>query len=114
MRPISIELNVHFPELINAINTGIQLLTTLNEKVNNMATSLDTLTTAVTTNTSVIDSAIALINGIAAQITAAGTDPVALASLVSSLKSEDDALAAAVVANTPAATLAPVTAAARR
>lgn len=46
-----------------------------------------------------IDSAITLIKGLAAAITAAGTDPVALQALVDSLHSKTDELAAAVVAN---------------
>ena len=62
--------------------------------------ALDDLTAQVAANKTVIDSAVVLINGIAARITAAGTDPVALAALTASLKTEDDALAAAVAANT--------------
>lgn len=65
--------------------------------------ALDDLTAQVAANRTVIDSALALINGIAARITAAGTDPAKLSALTSDLKSEDDALAAAVTANTPAA-----------
>ena len=63
---------------------------------------LDDLTAQVAANKTVIDSALILINGIADRIKAAGTDPAALAELTASLKSEDDALAAAVTANTPA------------
>lgn len=66
-----------------------------------MADSLDSLTTQVSSNTDVIESAITLINGIAAEIAAAGTDPAKLDALTTSLKSEDDKLAAAVLANTP-------------
>lgn len=66
--------------------------------------ALDDLTAQVAANKTVMASALVLINGIAARITAAGTDPVALAALTASLKSDDDALAAAVTANTPAAT----------
>jgi len=68
---------------------------------------LDALTAQVTANTTVIESALTLINGFAAQLAAAGTDPAALAALQASLKSEDDKLAAAVAANTPAAPPAP-------
>lgn len=64
---------------------------------------LDDLTTQVTANTDAEKSAITLINGIAARIAAAGVDPVKLTALSTSLKSSADALAAAVVANTPAA-----------
>lgn len=64
---------------------------------------LDDITAQVAANKVVIDSAVVLINGIADRITAAGVDPAKLAALTASLKSEDDALAAAVTANTPAA-----------
>lgn len=67
-----------------------------------MANELDALTAQVAANTTVSASALALINGIAARITAAGVDPAKLAALTASLKTDDDALAAAVVANTPA------------
>lgn len=75
----------------------------INQRLEYIMSALDDLTAQVAANRSVIDSALALINGIAARITAAGTDPAALAALTASLKSEDDALAAAVAANTPAA-----------
>lgn len=64
---------------------------------------LDDLTAQVAANKTITASALTLINGIAARITAAGTDPAALAALTTSLKSDDDNLAAAVTANTPAA-----------
>lgn len=64
---------------------------------------LDNLTAQVAGNRSAIDSAVVLINGIADRITQAGTDPAKLAALTADLKSEDDTLAAAVVANTPVA-----------
>lgn len=95
-------------ELTRAIKDGHcqqQVLNALNrieQKVNNMGNELDSLTNQVASNTSVVESAITLINGIAARITAAGADPAKLAALTASLKSEDDALAAAVAANTPA------------
>ena len=65
--------------------------------------SLDALTAQVAANRAVIDSAVVLINGIADRIKAAGVDQTALDALVADLKSEDDTLAAAVTANTPAA-----------
>ena len=69
--------------------------------------ALDDLTAQVQANKTVTDSAIALINGIADRIAAAGTDQGKLADLTASLKSETDVLAAAVQANTPAAAPAP-------
>jgi hypothetical protein len=79
-----------------------QLALILNQE-STMSAELDSLTAQVKANTDVEASALALINGIAARITAAGTDPAALAALTASLKSSDDDLAAAVLANTPAA-----------
>jgi len=64
---------------------------------------LTQLTTSVTNNTTVIGSALTLIQGFSAQLQAAGTDPVALAALQAQLDNSDTQLAAAVTANTPAA-----------
>lgn len=61
---------------------------------------LTQLQTDVAANTSVTESALALINGFAAQLKAAGTDPAALAALQQQLESNNTALAAAVAANT--------------
>jgi hypothetical protein len=61
------------------------------------------LTTQITANESAEDSALLLINGFAARLAAAGTDPAKLTALRNDLKTHADALAAAVVANTPAA-----------
>lgn len=63
--------------------------------------AMDDLKAQVAANTSVVKSAIVLINGIADRIAAAGADPAALAALTDSLKNDDAALAAAVAANTP-------------
>ena len=71
---------------------------------------LDDLTTAVAQTTSVTASAVALIKGLAAQITAAGTDPAKLAALVAQLNTQSSALAQAVSDNTPAAATASKTA----
>ena len=68
-----------------------------------MSKELDTLTAQVAANDTVIESAIVLIQGLAAAIKAAGTDPAALQALVDSLAAEDAKLAAAVAENTPAA-----------
>lgn len=64
---------------------------------------LTALQDAVTRNTSVVQSALTLIQGLKAQLDAAGTDPVKLKELSDQLGKSDDDLAAAVVANTPAA-----------
>lgn len=67
-----------------------------------MSIELDNLTAQVKANNDILDSAVALINGIADRIIAAGTDPKKLSDLAVELKNKDDVLAAAVAANTPA------------
>src|SRR5438105_8321152 len=64
---------------------------------------LDGITEQVANATTVEQSAIKLINGLAAQIAASGTDPVKLQALQDQLKTNTDALAAAITQNTPAA-----------
>ncbi len=68
-----------------------------------MSQALDTLTASVTAETTVVASAITLLNGLKAQLDAAGTDPAKLADLSAQLDASRTALAAAIVANTPAA-----------
>lgn len=59
---------------------------------------------AVTAEDTVIDSAIALIQGLAAQVAALAPNQAAIDALAADIKNKSDALAAAVAANTPAAT----------
>jgi DNA-binding FadR family transcriptional regulator len=61
----------------------------------------------VTQTTTVEESAKQLIDGFAARLAAAGTDPVKLQALQDALKQHSDALAASVAANTPADPNAP-------
>lgn len=68
---------------------------------------LTALTAQVQANTDAEASAIALLNGLSAQLAAVATDPAKVSDLANSLKSSADALAAAVVANTPAAPAPP-------
>lgn len=70
-------------------------------------TTIDDLTAQVTASTTVEASAIALIQGIAAQLKAAGSDPTKLAALSTQLNACAHALADAVAANTAAAPTAP-------
>lgn len=75
----------------------------LKNKTPNTMKEIDDLKAQVDQTSTVIESAVTLINGIAARITAAGVDPAALSALTDKLTSESAALAAAVAANTPAA-----------
>lgn len=65
--------------------------------------AIDDLTTAITAENTVIDSAVTLINGFSAELAAAGADPAKLAALQTEIQTKTAALAAAVLANTPAA-----------
>ena len=64
--------------------------------------AIDDLAVEVSHVADVEQSAIKLITGLAAQLAAAGTDPVKLAELQASLTASTDALAAAVATATPA------------
>jgi hypothetical protein len=97
------EILAKFDEVFRRLDAlGLQLAAINAQGAVNMA-AIDDLTAQVTQNTSVESSAVTLIQGIAAQLAAAGTDPVALAALTAQLTSSATALAAAVAANTPAA-----------
>jgi len=65
-----------------------------------MSAQLDALTAQVAATITIEQSAILLIQGLAAQIEALKTDPAALQALSDSLKGSADTLAAAVTANT--------------
>lgn len=83
------------------------LLTTLRKEetefMADMKTEMAALATQVQANTDAENSAVILINGIAARITAAAGDPAQVTALAAQLKASADALGAAVVANTPPA-----------
>ncbi len=79
------------------------MLANVIERLKTMSKELDDLAAQVKANSDLLDSATTLINGIADRITAAGVDPAKLSALTNELKAKDDALAAAVTANTPAA-----------
>lgn len=98
-------------EYLGCILHEIRRLVTMS---GNLQTSIDTLTAQVTAEDTVIDSAVVLINGFAAQLAAAaaaagaaGATPVelqALTDLGTTISGKSAALAAAVTANTPVAT----------
>lgn len=67
-----------------------------------MAGELDALTAQVTANTDAEASAIQLLTNLHDLLVAAGTDPAKLTALTTQLQTSKEALAAAIVANTPA------------
>ena len=102
---LTIDLNIFShpgasPHIEDQLN---RILDAINQIGMTMANELADLTTKVSDTKTVIDSAIVLIQGIKAALDAAGSNPVALKALSDSLAASDAALAAAIVANTPAA-----------
>lgn len=80
----------------------LRVLKDIQLKEEQMSIELEALTIQVTENTNLEQSAITLIEGIAAQLIAIKDDPVKIAALATSLKASADNLAAAITANTPA------------
>ena len=64
-----------------------------------MSAELDTLTARVTETITVEESAIVLLNGLSAQISALKQDPAALQALADTLSSKSSELSAAILAN---------------
>lgn len=81
-------------------NQLVQIRMELKKDMSTSNTALAALQQQVAQNTTIEASAVTLIQGLAAQIAAAGTDPAALAALTASLNSSATALAAAIAANT--------------
>ena len=67
-----------------------------------MTQELVDLTAQVESNRSLTGSAITLLNGLSAKLTAIADDPAAIRALAADLKTQDQALADALAANTPA------------
>lgn len=89
----------------NHIDTAeiLSLLNILKLQNTKIMADLTQLETEVQENNTVIGSAITLLNGLKAQLDAAGTDATKLAELSAQLDAQSNSLAAAVAANTPAA-----------
>jgi hypothetical protein len=101
---IDVHHYLHFPiDVTQKLDQILDVLGMIQRKEEVMGVELDNLTAQVKANTEVEASAVVLLKGLAAQIEAIKTDPVALQGLSDSLKASADQLAEAVVANTPAA-----------
>src|SRR5574338_798599 len=93
------------PGLADRLDALLQAINSLLQKVEQMSQDLSALQAAVHANTSVIDSAITLIQGLSAKLQTAidaGADTAQLQAIVDELNAQDVSLAAAVSANTPA------------
>lgn len=95
----NLHLHVNVANVADFTGIHAKLDKIIRQEKNEMA-KLDTLTEQVAQVKTVEESAIVLINGLAAKIVEAGTDQVALDAIVAELGASKDALAAAVSANT--------------
>lgn len=80
----------------------ISSLGELHRKVNQIMATLADVQAAVTAEDTVIDSAVALIQGLAAQVAALAPNQAAIDALAADIQAKSAALADAVAANTPA------------
>ncbi len=85
------------------LNTILRKLNQILTKETAMSVELDNLAVQVKANTDAEESAVLLLGKLHDLIVAAGTDPVKLQALAADLASSKEALAAAILANTPAA-----------
>ena len=93
------------PDIDGKLDTILAALTQISVKEDVMAADLTTLQADVTQNTTVVGSAVALLNGLKSQLDAAIAqlpDPTALQALSAAIESSDIDLANAITANTPA------------
>jgi len=94
-------------EIISQQKTILSLLTKGDSKMSTLIEAIAALQAEVAAETTVEQSAITLIKNIADQLSAVAGDPEAVMELVDQMKQSSEALAAAVLANTPAAPPAP-------
>ena len=76
----------------------------LKERIDTIMSTLKDVQDAVTAEDTVVDSAIALLQGLAAQVAALQPNQAAIDALAADINAKTSALANAVAANTPAAT----------
>jgi len=103
----SLELKSKLDKINAKLDIAILLLNRLNRQESTMAIDLTKITAEVQANTTVTQSVVTLVNSLAAQIAAIppSSDPTtqaALDQLVQTLGANDQTIAAAVTANTPA------------
>lgn len=76
----------------------------IHERQKEIMATLQDIQDDVTAEDTVIDSAVTLLQGLAAQVAALKPNQTAIDALAADIKAKSDGLAAAVAANTPAAT----------
>lgn len=101
-----IHANIHLHDHRAAADDVAYILNDLRGKVANLKESLmailDPLTAEVAESKTIMESAVVLIEGIAAKLEAAKNDPVEIQRLADELNASSEPLAAAVAANTSA------------
>jgi hypothetical protein len=89
---------------LDSISSQLGIVTaTQSQEMDTMTKEFDALQAEVERGTAVDTSVVSLVQGLAAQIEASKDDPIKLQQLADSLRANNDAVAAAVTANTPAA-----------
>lgn len=94
-------------KFVAGIILGFVAFVILERGIRKVKEQLEALRLEVERSTSVAASAVALIKGLADQISANAQNPEGLALLVAHLRENDDTLAAAIKANTPTSVLEP-------
>ena len=100
---LEVTVNVFFRDDPSILSRLDQIISLVNKQGAKMDAELQTLRDQVAQNTALEESAVTLITGLAAQITALKDDPAALTELANSLHTSAGDLSAAIAANTPAA-----------
>ncbi len=100
--PVGIHIYHHFdaPLRITLENGAASALAEINAKLDKIMSTLADLQAAVTAEDTVIDSAVTLIQGLAAQVAALQPNQAAIDALAADIKAKSDGLAAAVAAGT--------------
>lgn len=107
-KPEKIQIPITFPQfdrMIDLLESIDKKLTRTIKDQGEIMASIEELQTEVTENTDLVGSVISLVNGLADQLEAAiaANDPAAIQAVADQMRSNNQALADAVAANTPAA-----------
>jgi len=102
IRKLSIKIDTRQDSIETKLNLILAKIVGIEKQETTIMADLTALTAQVTASTTVEASAITLLQGLSAQIASLKNDPVALQALADQLQASQTALAAAIVANTPA------------
>lgn len=100
---LRIDVHVHTDGDDHKLDQILSIVKSLKKQGTEIMADLSAITAEVAENGDAVDSAVTLLGQLAQLVRDAGTDPVALEALAADLDAQTNALAEAVVANTPAA-----------